>query len=168
MTVIPRGFHLPIAALIGTLALPGAAQAAVINPAGALFFGGPILTMDDAQPNVEAVAVDDGIIVGVGSRAELEADFLGPETQLHDLKGRTLIPGFVDAHSHFSFVGIQAIAANLLPPPARPGSCIAEPQAALRQYRNRSPRAHAYCTLMVINYEESQVKEQPHPTPTAL
>lgn len=164
MTVIPRGFHLPIAALIGTLALPGAAQAAVINPAGALFFGGPILTMDDAQPNVEAVAVDDGIIVGVGSRAELEADFLGPETQLHDLKGRTLIPGFVDAHSHFSFVGIQAIAANLLPPPDGPGSSIAELQAALREYLNSSSRAQDYGILIGFNYDDSQLQEQRHPT----
>ncbi|MGB3598346.1 MAG: amidohydrolase [Pseudomonas neustonica] len=164
MTVIPRGFHLPIAALIGTLALPGAAQAAVINPADALFFGGPILTMDDAQPNVEAVAVDDGIIVGVGSRAELEADFLGPETQLHDLKGRTLIPGFVDAHSHFSFVGIQAIAANLLPPPDGPGSSIAELQAALREYLNSSSRAQDYGILIGFNYDDSQLLEQRHPT----
>ena len=164
MTVIPRGFHLPIAALIGTLALPGAAQAAVMNPADALFFGGPILTMDDAQPNVEAVAVDDGIIVGVGSRAELEADFLGPETQLHDLKGRTLIPGFVDAHSHFSFVGIQAIAANLLPPPDGPGSSIAELQAALREYLNSSSRAQDYGILIGFNYDDSQLLEQRHPT----
>ncbi|MGB7387045.1 MAG: amidohydrolase [Pseudomonas neustonica] len=164
MTVIPRGFHLPIAALIGTLALPGAAQAAVINPADAFFFGGPILTMDDAQPNVEAVAVDDGIIVGVGSRAELEADFLGPETQLHDLKGRTLIPGFVDAHSHFSFVGIQAIAANLLPPPDGPGSSIAELQAALREYLNSSSRAQDYGILIGFNYDDSQLLEQRHPT----
>lgn len=164
MTVIPRGFHLPIAALMGTLALPGAAQAAVINPADALFFGGPILTMDDAQPNVEAVAVDDGIIVGVGSRAELEADFLGPETQLHDLQGRTLIPGFVDAHSHFSFVGIQAIAANLLPPPDGPGSSIAELQAALREYLNSSSRAQDYGILIGFNYDDSQLLEQRHPT----
>ena len=164
MTVIPRGFHLPIAALIGTLALPSAAQAAVINPADAFFFGGPILTMDDAQPNVEAVAVDDGIIVGVGSRAELEADFLGPETQLHDLKGRTLIPGFVDAHSHFSFVGIQAIAANLLPPPDGPGSSIAELQAALREYLNSSSRAQDYGILIGFNYDDSQLLEQRHPT----
>ncbi len=164
MTVIPRGFHLPIAALIGTLALPGAAQAAVMNPADALFFGGPILTMDDAQPNVEAVAVDDGIIVGVGSRAELEADFLGPETQLHDLQGRTLIPGFVDAHSHFSFVGIQAIAANLLPPPDGPGSSIAELQAALREYLNSSSRAQDYGILIGFNYDDSQLQEQRHPT----
>ncbi len=164
MTVIPRGFHLPIAALIGTLALPSAAQAAVINPADALFFGGPILTMDDAQPNVEAVAVDDGIIVGVGSRAELEADFLGPETQLHDLQGRTLIPGFVDAHSHFSFVGIQAIAANLLPPPDGPGSSIAELQAALREYLNSSSRAQDYGILIGFNYDDSQLLEQRHPT----
>ncbi|MGM8933326.1 amidohydrolase [Pseudomonas neustonica] len=164
MTVIPRGFHLPIAALIGTLALPGAAQAAVMNPADALLFGGPILTMDDAQPNVEAVAVDDGIIVGVGSRAELEADFLGPETQLHDLQGRTLIPGFVDAHSHFSFVGIQAIAANLLPPPDGPGSSIAELQAALREYLNSSSRAQDYGILIGFNYDDSQLLEQRHPT----
>ena len=164
MTVIPRGFHLPIAALIGTLALPGAAQAAVINPADALFFGGPILTMDDAQPNVEAVAVDDGIIVGVGSRAELEADFLGPETQLHDLQGRTLIPGFVDAHSHFSFVGIQAIAANLLPPPDGPGSSIAELQTALREYLDSSSRAQDYGILIGFNYDDSQLLEQRHPT----
>ena len=164
MTVIPRGFHLPIAALIGTLALPGAAQAAVMNPADALLFGGPILTMDDAQPNVEAVAVDDGIIVGVGSRAELEADFLGPETQLHDLQGRTLIPGFVDAHSHFSFVGIQAIAANLLPPPDGPGSSIAELQAALREYLNSSSRAQDYGILIGFNYDDSQLQEQRHPT----
>ena len=164
MTVIPRGFHLPIAALMGTLALPGAAQAAVTNPADALFSGGPVLTMDDAQPNVEAVAVDDGIIVGVGSRAELEADFLGPETQLHDLQGRTLIPGFVDAHSHFSFVGIQAIAANLLPPPDGPGSSIAELQAALREYLNSSSRAQDYGILIGFNYDDSQLQEQRHPT----
>lgn len=164
MTVIPRGFHLPIAALMGTLALPGAAQAAVINPADALFFGGPILTMDDAQPNVEAVAVDDGIIVGVGSSAELEADFLGPETQLHDLQGRTLIPGFVDAHSHFSFVGIQAIAANLLPPPDGPGSSIAELQTALREYLDSSSRAQDYGILIGFNYDDSQLQEQRHPT----
>lgn len=164
MTVIPRGFHLPIAALMGTLALPGAAQAAVTNPADALFFGGPVLTMDDAQPNVEAVAVDDGIIVGVGSRAELEADFLGPETQLHDLQGRTLIPGFVDAHSHFSFVGIQAIAANLLPPPDGPGSSIAELQTALREYLDSSSRAQDYGILIGFNYDDSQLQEQRHPT----
>tara|TARA_R110002012_G_scaffold312957_3_gene524153 strand:- start:788 stop:2533 length:1746 start_codon:yes stop_codon:yes gene_type:complete len=164
MTVIPRGFHLPIAALMGTLALPGAAQAAVTNPADALFFGGPILTMDDAQPNVEAVAVDDGIIVGVGSSAELEADFLGPETQLHDLQGRTLIPGFVDAHSHFSFVGIQAIAANLLPPPDGPGSSIAELQTALREYLDSSSRAQDYGILIGFNYDDSQLQEQRHPT----
>ena len=164
MTVIPRGFHLPIAALMGTLALPGAAQAAVTNPADALFFGGPVLTMDDAQPNVEAVAVDDGIIVGVGSRAELEADFLGPETQLHDLQGRTLIPGFVDAHSHFSFVGIQAIAANLLPPPDGPGSSIAELQTALREYLDSSSRAQDYGILIGFNYDDSQLLEQRHPT----
>ncbi|MBA6418408.1 amidohydrolase [Pseudomonas sp. 5Ae-yellow] len=149
---------------MGTLALPGAAQAAVTNPADALFFGGPVLTMDDAQPNVEAVAVDDGIIVGVGSRAELEADFLGPETQLHDLQGRTLIPGFVDAHSHFSFVGIQAIAANLLPPPDGPGSSIAELQTALREYLDSSSRAQDYGILIGFNYDDSQLQEQRHPT----
>jgi len=164
MTAIPRLARLPLATLISTFGLCSAALAAVEDPADIIFYGGPILTMDDTYPNVEAVAVDNGIIVGVGSRRDLEADFRGAETQLRNLNGHTLIPGFVDAHSHLSFVGVQAIAANLLPPPDGPGSSIAALQAALQQYLATNTRAQDYGVLIGFNYDDSQLLEQRHPT----
>tara|TARA_R110000868_G_scaffold10904_4_gene52837 strand:+ start:749 stop:2494 length:1746 start_codon:yes stop_codon:yes gene_type:complete len=168
MTVIPRFAHLPLATLISTLSLASGAIAAVEDPADIIFYGGPILTMDDTYPNVDAVAVDNGIIVGVGTRTMLEADFRGAETELRNLNGHTLIPGFVDAHSHFSFVGVQAISANLLPPPDGPGSSIAALQDALRQYLASSTRAQDYGVLIGFNYDDSQLLEKRHPTRAEL
>ncbi|MEH6563924.1 MAG: amidohydrolase [Halopseudomonas sp.] len=168
MTVIPRLARLPLATLISTLGLSTGAFAAVDNPADTIFYGGPILTMDDTYPDVEAVAVDDGIIVGVGTRTMLEADFRGPDSQLRNLNGRTLIPGFVDAHSHLSFVGVQAVSANLLPAPDGPGNSIAAIQQALRQYLASSTRAQDYGVLIGFNYDDSQLLEQRHPTRAEL
>ena len=64
MTVIPRFAHLPLATLISTLSLSAGAMAAVEDPADIIFYGGPILTMDDTYPNVDAVAVDNGLFSG--------------------------------------------------------------------------------------------------------
>ncbi len=164
MTVIPRLARLPLATLISTLGLCSAALAATEDPADTIFYGGPILTMDDTYPNVEAVAVDNGIIVGVGSRRDLEAEFRGTDTQLRSLNGHTLIPGFVDAHSHLSFVGVQAVSANLLPAPDGPGNSIAALQEALRQYLASDNRAQEYGVLIGFNYDDSQLLEQRHPT----
>jgi predicted amidohydrolase YtcJ len=69
-------------------------------PADLLVYGGPILTMDPRQPRVEAVAVAGDRIVAVGDRAEL-AGVMAPGARTVDLAGATLMPGFVDAHSHY-------------------------------------------------------------------
>ncbi|MCK4350471.1 MAG: amidohydrolase [Candidatus Krumholzibacteria bacterium] len=66
-----------------------------------IFFNGTIYTMDDERPVVQAVAVTDGKIVGVGSDQEMFA-LSGGETERIDLGGRTAIPGLVDAHAHFT------------------------------------------------------------------
>jgi predicted amidohydrolase YtcJ len=67
--------------------------------ADTLYFGGPILTIDRARPEVQAVAVSDGRIVALGSREEL-SPWVGPSTAHYDLKGQALLPGFVEAHTH--------------------------------------------------------------------
>ncbi|WP_025038462.1 amidohydrolase [Bradyrhizobium sp. DOA9] len=64
-----------------------------------IFFGGPIRTMDPANPLVEAVAVRDGRILAVGSRGEIEK-LIVAGTIRTDLQGRAMLPGFVEAHSH--------------------------------------------------------------------
>lgn len=81
-----------------------------------VFLGGPIVTVEDDRPVVEALAVAGGVITAVGSLADVEA-VRGPDTELVDLGGRALVPGFIDGHAHFLGFGSQAVGANLLAPP---------------------------------------------------
>ncbi len=63
-----------------------------------LYFGGPIITMDEQNPNAEAVVIESGNIVAVGSEAELKNQFAS--AALYDLQGKTLMPAFIENHSH--------------------------------------------------------------------
>lgn len=96
---------LALIGLPGCAAPTGAGPAASTGVADVIYWGGPILTMNDAQPQVQAVAVRAGRIVAVGTRAEI-ARWQGAATQVVDLQGRTLLPGFVDPHSHLGGVGL--------------------------------------------------------------
>lgn len=73
-------------------------------PADLILRGGNIVTMDEAVGNVEALAARDGVVIAVGTNAEIEA-LTGPDTQVIDLNGRTAIPGFIEAHAHFTGIG---------------------------------------------------------------
>lgn len=171
MAMLRRQFAAALAATtgLGALGLTGCstlgAPRAAIPPGGAqlLYWGGPILTMNDAQPQVEAVAVHAGRIVALGRRDEV-ARWQGAATQVVDLQGRTLIPGFVDPHSHLGGVGLQAIAANLLPPPDGPNTGIAQLQDTLRQYIATSPDARELQMAFGFGYDDSQLAEHRHPT----
>jgi predicted amidohydrolase YtcJ len=70
------------------------------DPADMVIQGGQIITMDETGPTGQAVAIRGNEIVAVGSEVEM-ATVTGPDTVVVDLAGRTLIPGFVDAHSHY-------------------------------------------------------------------
>lgn len=131
--------------------------------ADSIYLGGPILTMNDAQPNAEAVAVRAGRITAVGSRAEL-LKMQGAHTRVVDLQGKTLLPGFVDPHSHISIVGLQAISANMLPPPDGNNASIAQLQETLREYLKTSPEPKELGVVFGFGYDDSQLKEQRHPT----
>ena len=75
----------------------------------AMYFGGDIITMEgDNAAYAEAVAVKNGKITFAGKKAEAEK-LKGDSTKMNDLKGKTLLPGFIDPHIHAS------IAASVLP-----------------------------------------------------
>jgi Amidohydrolase family len=61
--------------------------------------GGEILTMDERQPRAAAVAISGDEIMAVGSSRSV-AKLAGPDTQTINLRGRTVIPGLVDGHTH--------------------------------------------------------------------
>lgn len=67
--------------------------------ADTIFYGGDIVTMNKAQPTVEAVAVQDGKIIKTGSLSNLKA-LQSANTKLINLNGQTLMPGFVEPHVH--------------------------------------------------------------------
>jgi predicted amidohydrolase YtcJ len=74
---------------------------------------GKVVTVDEAVPDGEAVAVLDGRILAVGSDAEIEA-YIGEGTQVIDLAGQLAIPGFIDSHVHFSGIGSARLQLNLM------------------------------------------------------
>ncbi len=61
--------------------------------------GGSVVTVDDAMPRAEALAVEGGRIVWVGDDADAR-DRIGPATEVIDAQGASVLPGFVDAHNH--------------------------------------------------------------------
>jgi len=68
-----------------------------------LYFGGSIITCDKNDPAVEAVLIENGKILEVGNKEDLQRFY--PMAKLFDLQGKCLLPGFIDGHSHLSGVG---------------------------------------------------------------
>ena len=85
------------AGLAGAVLL--AAHAGFAYPADYVFTNGAIYTIDRQNPKVEAIAVIDKHITYVGNNAGAQA-FIGDKTQVTDLQGKMLLPGFVEAHLH--------------------------------------------------------------------
>ncbi len=83
-----------------------------IRGADTVIFGGAVYTADEERSWVEAVAVIDGEIVFVGSNSDIEA-FIGSNTDVVDLNGKMLMPGFHDAHAHVQYGGSQAWGCSL-------------------------------------------------------
>ena len=142
------------------LALPVSAQ----ETADRIWFGGPILTMNDKAMRAGAVAERGGRIVAVGSKASV-MKLKGPNTQMIDLKGRAMLPGFVDAHGHVMAGGLQALAANLLAPPDGNVKDIASLQQTLRDWIAANNAAVKKVNLIVgFGYDNATLAEHRHPT----
>src|SRR6056297_3678033 len=105
-------------------------DAGAAEVADTIYAGGPIVTIEDAQPTAEAVAVKDGRIIAVGSLEQVSAH-ADEATTRFDLDGRAMIPGFVDSHGHVVMGGMQALSANLLASPDGEVNDIASLQETL-------------------------------------
>ena len=132
--------------------------------ADTIYLGGPILTINDKAPRAEAVAVADGLILAVGERESVMAH-QGDGTEIIDLEGRAMLPGFVDSHGHAVMGGLQAMSANLLAPPDGEVKDIASLQDTLRTWMAENSETVEEVQLIVgFGYDQSQLKELRHPT----
>ena len=130
--------------------------------ADTIYFNGNVITLDSNELMAEAVAVKNGKILAVGDN-ETMMSLSNQDTHQVDLKGKTMLPGFVDGHSHLSGVAIQAVTANLLPPPDGPGQNIAMLQRTLRDFMATSEMVKQHSVVIGFNYDDSQLEEGRHP-----
>ncbi len=71
-----------------------------------------IITVDPSQPNAQAVAVRDGRILAVGSNASIQK-YIHAKTKVFDVKGATVVPGFIEGHGHLTGLGMSRMRLNL-------------------------------------------------------
>jgi predicted amidohydrolase YtcJ len=88
----------------------GTAQA---PPADLVLTNGRIVTVDDARPEAEAMAISKDRIQALGTVAEI-TPMIGPNTQVIDLQGQLAIPGFIESHAHFAGIGGAQMQLNLM------------------------------------------------------
>ena len=151
-------------ALVAAAVVPAASAQPALAPdtADLIIVGGPIITMDPVRPDAEAVAIAGGQIMGVGGRAEIEARFAGPATERLDLAGRTLLPGFIDPHSHIAQYVLTWGTPVLSPPPVGTVRSIPDIIKLLRDdiARRKIPAGE---TVFAMGYDDSLLAEARHP-----
>ncbi|MCU4379354.1 amidohydrolase [Acinetobacter haemolyticus] len=135
-----------------------------------LFYGGPILTMEGMTPEyVEALLVKDGKIIFAGPKKQAES-LMEARAQYIDLNNRTLLPSFIDAHSHVNMVGFHQMVANLYPAPDGQVSDIDSLVQVLTQWKKQNPKVIETMGGWILGngYDDAQLSEQRHPTATDL
>ena len=84
-------------------------------PAELIFTSGQVHTVNARNDIVEAVVIGGGRILAVGSTADIRA-LAGPSTREMALRGRSLLPGFIDAHCHLTGPGMAMVSIDCKAP----------------------------------------------------
>ncbi len=121
--------------------------------------GGKIITMDEAESTAQAVAVKYGKIIAVGKDGDVKP-LVGPNTKVIELKGRAVIPGLMDSHSHMADEGAGRMRFVDLSQEAGVKS-IKDIQERLAERAKKTPKG-----AWIFGYQEddSKLAEKRHPT----
>jgi predicted amidohydrolase YtcJ len=155
--------------IIGALALFAAlaTQSAGAQDRPTIYRGGPIVTMDGDTPHLaKAVVAKDGKILFVGDEKGARRA-AGKDALIHDLSGATMLPGFVDAHSHFAVALQMAGGLDLWDKSLPPVTDIASLQGVVRDFiaRRAIPKGG---WVVVWQYNDEALKERRHITRAEL
>ena len=90
------------------------ASCSKVEKADLILLNGEVYTMEEDQPWASAIVIKENKIVAVFENDRLSRKFAGPDTRIVDLEGKFVLPGFIDAHTHFDGTGAQLNDANLL------------------------------------------------------
>lgn len=127
-----------------------------------LYFNGDIITMEEDTPKyVEAIVTQNGKIVFVGSQSDATSKYKNSEKI--DLKGKTLLPGFIDPHSHFGMVSNTMGQVDLNPEPVGKIKNIENILQNLKEYKEKKNIPDGEW-IFGWGYDDGQLAEKRHPT----
>jgi predicted amidohydrolase YtcJ len=126
-----------------------------------LFFNGNVVTMTGENEAVESVAVLNGNILDCGAYEDLE-QYKGEETKVIDLHGKTMMPGFIDAHSHLTQGIYELTQANVSSPPVGVCSSIPNVLEELMAYKKENGINDGEW-ILGYGYDNELLKEKRHP-----
>lgn len=131
------------------------------NKADLVLENADIITCEIALPRANAVAVKYGRILAVGSISEIQ-EFKSAKTSVIDCREKTLVPGFIDAHMHFSALVRKLLSINLNPAYI---NSISEIKNLVHEKTLNTPAGK---WIMGTDYNEYYLKEKRHPVRTDL
>jgi|SaaInlStandDraft_1057018.scaffolds.fasta_scaffold18935_1 predicted amidohydrolase YtcJ len=153
-----------LAKLAGLIVLIGISIIVFVSPekppASQAFINGQVITMDDNNSIVEAVFVRKDQIIAVGDNAKIQG-LIDNKTLVHDLQGKTLLPGFIDSHSHFPGSGMSLFMADLRSPPVGPITNIPDLLTRLQEKAKSIPKGE---WVNGFGYDNLMLDENRHPS----
>lgn len=129
-------------------------------PASQAFINANVITMDSRNSMAQAVLLSGNTIVAVGSNEEI-SNQTTEQTRIYNLRGKTLIPGFIDAHGHFPGSGMTQFSVDLNSPPIGNISCMAD---LLDKLKQQGPAAENKGWILGVGYDDTLLAEKRHPT----
>ena len=134
------------------------------KPVQTVYYNGDIITMEGEEPAyAEALVVADGKIAFVGNIDEA-MKAAGAGHVMVDLKGKTLVPGFIDGHAHFHGFGGQAVGANLLASPDGNCNTIDDLVEIMKAWYAENGTEKSQGWIFGLGYDDAVLKENRHPT----
>ena len=121
-----------------------------------MIHGGPILTMSEACPVVDAVGIDQGIVVATGTEAEVR-ERMPADTEPMYLDGRLATPGLYDAHAHTMMTGLAQLEVDV----TAPG--VASIDDIRRRISDRASTTGREDWIIGQGYDQASLSEQRHP-----
>ena len=128
--------------------------------ADTVYHNGTVITMNDESKFAEAVAVSDDTILAVGDFAKVKT-FAHEKTRYVDLKGKTLLPGFIDAHSHILDTAFRALWVDVNSVPLGTVTGIADVIRLLKEKAQITPEGE---WIVGWGYDDSKIEEMRHLT----
>jgi predicted amidohydrolase YtcJ len=126
-----------------------------------IFYNGKIITINPTNDIVEAVAINGDKIFKVGSQDEV-FQLKDTDTKLFDLQGKTMLPGFIDSHSHITLLAYNyAFGVDLNSPPVGGVNSIDEIISKLQEKAETTPQGDL---IFGWGYDDTLLSEKRHPT----